>query len=65
MVQSIRFKPRGVMVCNRCLHLRSSLSRSRLAALVSGDAGIKVATFMIMLFTSEGGFCRAPVEVSG
>ena len=42
------------MVCNRCLHLRSSLSRSRLAALVSGDAGIKVATFMIMLFTSEG-----------
>ena len=42
------------MVCSRCIHRFSSLSRINFDSLVSGDAGMKVATLMIMPLTSEG-----------
>ena len=42
MVQSIRFKPAGIVVFSRHIHLFSSLSRWSLDSTLSGDDGIKL-----------------------
>ena len=42
MVQSIRFKPAGIMVFSRRIHLFSSLSRLSLDSTLSGGDGIKL-----------------------